>query len=88
LIYRCRQPAPGRPRLIVGSACSVADADPVRKDRRDLVGHQAMRIRLAVGLIILLLAPVLAACTGVAVTPNRTNPAFVGTYGPGGSGWR
>ena len=48
-----------------------------------------MRIRLKAGPIILLLALALAlaACSGAVVTPNRTNPAFIGTYGPGGSGW-
>jgi hypothetical protein len=48
---------------------------------------QTMRIRLKAGPIILLLAFALAACSGAVVTPNRTNPAFIGTYGPGGSGW-
>jgi hypothetical protein len=47
-----------------------------------------MRIRRKAGPIILLLALALAACSGVVVTPNRTNPGFVGTQGPGGSGWR
>jgi hypothetical protein len=47
-----------------------------------------MQIRLKAGPIILLLALALAACSGVVVTPNRTNPGFVGTQGPGGSGWR
>ena len=47
-----------------------------------------MRIRRNAGPLILLLALALAACSGVAVTPNRTNPAFIGTYGPGGNGWR
>ena len=46
-----------------------------------------MRIGLKAGPIILLLALALAACSGAVVTPNRTNPAFIGTYGPGGSGW-
>jgi len=46
-----------------------------------------MRIRRKAGSVILLLALALAACSGVAVTPNRTNPGFVGTQGPGGSGW-
>jgi hypothetical protein len=44
-----------------------------------------MRIRPKIGPVILLLA--LAACSGDVVTPNRTNSGFVGTYGPGGSGW-
>ena len=47
-----------------------------------------MRIRRKAGPVILLLALALAACSSGVVTPNRTNPAFVGTYGPGGSGWR
>jgi hypothetical protein len=46
-----------------------------------------MRIRPKAGPIILLFALALAACSGVPVTPNRTNPGFVGTQGPGGSGW-
>jgi hypothetical protein len=60
----------------------------VCEDRRILSEDtQAMRIRRKAGPIILLLALALAACSGVVVTPNRTNPAFIGTYGPGGSGW-
>jgi hypothetical protein len=47
-----------------------------------------MRIRPKAGPIILLLALALAACSSGVVKPNRTNPGFVGTYGPGGSGWR
>ena len=47
-----------------------------------------MRIIRKAGPIILLLALALAACSGAVVTPNPTNPAFIGTYGPGGSGWR
>jgi hypothetical protein len=46
-----------------------------------------MRIKLEAVPIILLLVFALAACSGVVVTPNRTDPAFIGTYGPGGSGW-
>ena len=41
-----------------------------------------MRIRLKADPIILLFALALAACSGAVVTPNRTNPAFIGTYGP------
>jgi hypothetical protein len=47
-----------------------------------------MRIRWNAGPVILLLALALAACSSVVVTPNRTNPAFIGTQGPGGNGWR
>jgi len=75
------------------SACSMslpgpfAQAKIVREDWRTFWTPQAMRIRLKAGPIILLLALALAACSGAVVTPNRTNPAFIGTYGPGGSGW-
>jgi hypothetical protein len=48
---------------------------------------QSMRMRLKAGPIILLFALAPAACSEAVVTPNRTNPAFIGTYGPGGSGW-
>jgi hypothetical protein len=46
-----------------------------------------MRIRLKAGSIILLFVLALAVYSEAVVTPNRTNPAFIGTYGPGGSGW-
>jgi hypothetical protein len=38
--------------------------------------------------LILLVALVLTACSGDAVRPNPTNPAYMGVYAPGGSGWR
>jgi hypothetical protein len=68
-------------------AAPFAQAKILREDRPSFWTPQAMRIRLKAGPIILLLALALAACSGVVVTPNRTNPAFIGTYGPGGSGW-
>ena len=37
--------------------------------------------------LILLLALMLTACSGVVVRPNPTNPAYMGVYAPGGSGW-
>jgi hypothetical protein len=47
-----------------------------------------MRILLNAGPLILLVALVLMACSGVDMRPNPTNPAFIGIYAPGGSGWR
>jgi hypothetical protein len=39
-----------------------------------------------VRLAVLLATLALAACSG-SVKPNPTYPGFMGTYGPGGSGW-
>ena len=47
-----------------------------------------MRILLNTGPLILLVALMLTACSGADVRPNPTNPAFMGIYAPGGSGWR
>jgi hypothetical protein len=68
------------------SARTVADAHIACEDRC-ISWAQSMRIRLKAGSIILLFVLALAACSEAVVTPNRTNPAFIGTYGPGGSGW-
>jgi hypothetical protein len=38
--------------------------------------------------LILLVALMLPACSGVDVRPNPTNPAYMGVWAPGGSGWR
>jgi hypothetical protein len=46
-----------------------------------------MRMQLTSGSIILFALLALAACSGVEVAPNPTYPGFVGTNGPGGSGW-
>jgi hypothetical protein len=37
--------------------------------------------------LILLVALMLTACSGFVVRPNPTNPAYMGVYAPGGSGW-
>jgi hypothetical protein len=37
--------------------------------------------------LILLVALMLSACSGAVVRPNPTNPAYMGVYAPGGSGW-
>jgi len=37
--------------------------------------------------LILLVALMLSACSGVVVRPNPTNPAYMGVFAPGGSGW-
>ena len=37
--------------------------------------------------LILLVALMLTACSGAVVRPNPTNPAYMGVYAPGGSGW-
>jgi hypothetical protein len=37
--------------------------------------------------LILLVALMLTACSGDVVRPNPTDPAFMGVYAPGGSGW-
>ena len=37
--------------------------------------------------LILLAALMLSACSGVVVRPNPTNPAYMGVFAPGGSGW-
>ena len=37
--------------------------------------------------LILLVALMLTACSGVVVRPNPTNPGYMGVYAPGGSGW-
>ena len=37
--------------------------------------------------LILLVALMLTACSGAVIRPNPTNPAYMGVYAPGGSGW-
>jgi hypothetical protein len=46
-----------------------------------------MLMRLTFEPVILLVLLVLAACSGVSVTPNSTNPGYIGNNGPGSNGW-
>jgi hypothetical protein len=47
-----------------------------------------MWITLNASPLVLLVALMLTACSGNVVRPNPTNPAYMGIYAPGGSGWR
>jgi hypothetical protein len=44
-------------------------------------------MRLPAGLIIVLALMALMACSGVEVRPNPSNPAYLGSDGPGGRLW-
>jgi len=65
-----------------------AAAGPGRRDSTTMIIRIARTHYRYKRPLILLIALMLTACSGVVVRPNPTNPAFMGVYAPGGSGWR